>query len=64
MNNKKSLWIIVGLTVSERTLQQYEGARFEIESKSDGENSPFQRTSGVGYVLNSMRTAWSPVKAG
>ncbi len=46
--------IIVGLTESDRGLQQFEAMRIDITT--DGAVGYFPGTSGVGLVLNSMQT--------
>jgi hypothetical protein len=50
--------ILIGLTEAGKHLQQFETARIEFESRSEPGTGPYQRTSGVGFILNSMRVGW------
>jgi lipopolysaccharide transport system ATP-binding protein len=50
--------ILIGLTEGGRHLQQFEAARIEFECKSELGDGPYQKTSGVGFVINSMKVNW------
>jgi len=55
--------ILIGLDKGGKILQQFEAARIEFETKSKPGTGHYQKTSGVGFVLNSMRVNWKRVGA-
>lgn len=53
--------ILIGLDQEGKTLQQFEAARIEFASVNKPGTGTYQRTSGVGVVINSMKVHWKPL---